>query len=142
MSDDRTFAASQVRLVHVTSGWTAFVKDLGRLAPKTNVDSVVKIRKDDCSEVTHFDAGEFLITATVDMHEIQAQALRVRNNVKLNAFGGGSVTGVVEATTSVALSESEASLPSSPPMSFLIPRTDHAVVKRVNRNPLMMTESQ
>ena len=46
-------AASHVREVHVTRGWTAFVKDLGRFAPNTNDERVVKSRNDDCSGLTH-----------------------------------------------------------------------------------------
>ena len=49
----RTLAASHVKEVHVTRGWTAFVNDLGRFAPNTNDERVVKRRKDDCSGLTH-----------------------------------------------------------------------------------------
>lgn len=54
-----------------------------------------------------------------------------------NAFGGGFVTGVVDAIISVAAEG--ASLASSPPINFLTPMTDHAVVKSVNKKPPMIT---
>lgn len=77
-----------MRPVVVTRGWTAFVKDFGRLDPKTNEESVMKKRNEDWRGLIHWDAGEFFVRATVDAPVIQANALRVRNNVLLNAFGG------------------------------------------------------
>lgn len=76
----------------------------------------------------------------MDAPVIPASALRVRNNVLLNAFGGGFVTGVVDAMiSSVVVAFSASDVLFSPPINVLIPRTDHAVVKRVKKNPPMMT---
>ena len=99
--DARTLAASHVRPVHVTRGCTVLVNAFGRFAPKTNVDSVLKRRKDDRSKLIYFDSGEFLIRATVDIPVTQANVFKVRNNVRLNAFGGGLVVGTVDAMISV-----------------------------------------
>ena len=140
VSDARVLAAIQVRQVHVTRGWTVLVKDLGRLAPNTKEESVAERRKEDWSTLIHFDVGEFLIKATEDIPVTNANALRVRNNFILKAFGGGLVTGVVEATNSVTSFVSGVSLP-PPRINFLTPRTDQLVVKRVNRNPPTITEN-
>lgn len=77
------------------------VNDFGRFAPNTNVDRVVERRKDDRSRLMYFDSGDFLIRATVDIPVTQANVFKVRNNVRLNAFGGGLVVGTVDAMISV-----------------------------------------
>ena len=77
----------------------------------------------------------------MDAPETKAHALSVRNNVLLNAFGGGLlvVTGVAEAMVSDGDASASGVVPLSP-INFLIPSTDHAVVKRVKKNPPIMTE--
>ena len=77
------------------------VNDFGRFAPNTNVDRVVERRKDDRSRLMYFDSGDFLIRATVDIPVTQANVFKVRNNVRLNALGGGLVVGTVDAMISV-----------------------------------------
>mmetsp|Transcript_46448 Transcript_46448/g.98512 ORF Transcript_46448/g.98512 Transcript_46448/m.98512 type:complete len:353 (+) Transcript_46448:637-1695(+) len=138
VSDARAFAAHQVRVVHVTRGCTAFVKDLGRLAPKTKEESVAERRNADRRGAIHRDDGEFLARATADPPVIQASAFRVRKSVLLKGLGGlAFATLALEAATAVVGS----SLPPPSPMSFLMPRTDHAVVNRVKRNPPTMTDT-
>ena len=140
VSEARSLAAIQVRVVHVTSGWTALEKDLGRLAPKTNEERVTNRRNEDRRGVIHWEVGDFLTRATVEVPAIHAHAWSVKSKVLENALGGWLVTGIVEATT-VNLSESGLDLESLfPPVSFRTPRTDQAVVKRVKKNPPIMTE--
>ena len=62
---------------------------------------VVERRKDDRSRLMYFDSGDFLIRATVDIPVTQANVFKVRNNVRLNALGGGLVVGTVDAMISV-----------------------------------------
>ena len=77
-----------MRRVVVTRGWTVFVNDFGRLAPKTNAESVMNRMKYDWMGLIHWYAGVFFVRVTLDVPVIQANALRVRNNLLLNAFGG------------------------------------------------------
>ena len=85
-SMDRILAASHVRPVHVTSGWTVLVNEVDKFAPKTNDDNVAKSRKDDRRRLMNFDDGEFFICTMVHIPVIQANDFRVRNNVLLNGF--------------------------------------------------------
>jgi len=139
----RSLAAHHVSVVHVTRGCTALVKDLGRLAPKTKEERVVERRKRDRRGAIQWDAGAFFVRVTVDAPVIQAIDLRVRKSVLPNGFGGGVVlvTGAADAAVEDVAASFVASVLFPSFMSFLIPRTDHAVVKSVKRNPPIMTET-
>jgi len=67
-------------------------------------------------------------------------ALRERKRVLENGFCGLFVAGVVDASI-VEANPSFRVVSVSPPMRFRTPRTDPAVVKRVKKNPPMITEN-
>ncbi len=137
---------SHVRHVQVTSGWTVLVNDFGKFDPKTKVDRVMNSRKDDRNGLTYEDIGESFMRRTEDRPVIQANALRVRNSVLPNGFLLGVValplpTATIGSTAVIEVTPTPASFPLPPPdINFLIPRTDHAVVKSVNMNPPTMTD--
>lgn len=81
-------AASQVKLVHVTRGWTSLVKDLGSLAPKTKVDRVVKSIKSAWSGTVTTDDDEVRDASTDVMPPSTAPKERNWNVESENAFFG------------------------------------------------------
>mmetsp|Transcript_29261 Transcript_29261/g.66085 ORF Transcript_29261/g.66085 Transcript_29261/m.66085 type:complete len:428 (-) Transcript_29261:204-1487(-) len=134
VSRAKTLDTSHVRLVQVTSGCTSFVKDFGKFAPKTKVDSVVPSRKSDRAGLIHSDPGLHLTSAIVDRLAAEATANRLFSSVCVN----GLVAAVAPALGAGAAAASSASSP--PPASFRIPSTDHDVVSRVKKNPPTMTD--
>ena len=88
--------------------------------------------------MSHFDVGDFLTNATVDIPDSHAIDFSVRNNVMLNGLSGGVllVTGVVDTSTSVSEVLSLSLLPFN---NFLIPSTLQAVLNNVKKKPPIIT---
>ena len=123
------------------------VKDLGNLAPKTNVERVVHSIARVWSGVVAA-LGRFERNATMDAMEANTALVvrpwKVRSE---KAFGGGDTS--FTSTTTLACSSADARVDTAgatdlsgldeDDVSFRMPKTEKDVEKRVKKNPATMT---
>ena len=81
--------AVHVRVVHVTSGWTILVKDMGSLAPKVKDASVVQSIVSAVIDVIRCLEADDLMATMVAIAEVVAQATNILKVASENDFGGG-----------------------------------------------------